>query len=65
MPLLSYFTFPLCALLLCGCSPNNDPTPAPKLFKEQRDVLDKAKGIDESQQRLFEEQQKALEKQTQ
>lgn len=62
---ISFFSPALCALSLCACSPNSAPTPAPKLFKEQRDVLDKAKGVDELQQKQFEEQQKTLEKQTQ
>jgi len=65
MTFISIFTTTLCTLLLCACSPNSEQTPAPKLFKEQRGVLDKAKGVDELQQKQFEEQQKALEKQAQ
>lgn len=59
-------TAALCALLLLGaCSPNNDQTPPPKVFKEQRDVLDKAKTVDPAQQQQDEAQRKAIEQQTQ
>jgi hypothetical protein len=62
-----YRTAPLlCALLLLGaCSPNNNETPAPKLFKDQREALDKAKAVDPAQQKQDEEQKKAIEQQTQ
>jgi hypothetical protein len=54
----------LCLLLLLGaCSPSNT-TPAPKLFKEQRDILDKAKAIDPALQQQSEDQRKAIEQQT-
>ena len=54
----------LCALLLlAACSPNDNTTPAPKLFKEQRGVLDKAKAVDGAVQQQSEEQRKAAEKQ--
>ena len=56
----------LCALLLLGaCSPNSDEPPAPKLFEEQRDALDKAKAVDAAQQKQNAEQQKAIEQQAQ
>ena len=62
----AYLTAALSLLLtLSACSPSTDQTPAPKLFKEQRDVLDKAKAVDAAQQKQNEEQQKALENQTQ
>lgn len=54
----------LSALLLLGaCSGDNQP--APKLFKEQRDVLDKAKAVGPELQKQQEEQQKAADQQTQ
>ena len=54
----------LCALLLlCACSPG-DNQPAPKLFKDQRDVLDKAKTVDAAQQNHDAEQRKAIEQQS-
>lgn len=58
-------TILLALLLLGACSPNSDATPPPKLFKEQRDVLEKAKGVDTTQQHQNDEQRKALEQQTQ
>lgn len=58
-------TILLALLSLGACGPNNDATPPPKLFKEQRDVLDKSKAVDASQQQQNEEQRKALEQQTQ
>ncbi len=52
----------LCALLLlCACSPNNNEPPAPKLFKEQRDLLDKAKAVEPAQQQQDEAQRKGSE----
>lgn len=62
-----YRTAPLlCALLLLSaCSPNDNETPAPKLFKDQRDVLDKAKTVDPALQKQDEEQRKAMEQQSQ
>jgi len=59
-------TAALCAILLLGaCSPGNDPTPPPKLLKEQRDVLDKSKTVDPAQQQQDEAQRKEIEQQTQ
>lgn len=66
LKLLRFFhcTTILCALvLLAACSPNDNTTPAPKLFKEQRDALDKAKAVDGAVQQQSEEQRKAAEKQ--
>ncbi|MDP2759720.1 MAG: hypothetical protein Q8O64_04855 [Sideroxyarcus sp.] len=55
-----------CAMLLLNaCSPNENPPPAPKLFEEQRNALDKAKAVEAEQQKLAEEQRKAIEQQTQ
>ncbi|MFA5825483.1 MAG: hypothetical protein WC825_05865 [Gallionellaceae bacterium] len=64
---MTYRTATLCALLLLGaCSPSNEEkAPAPKLFEEQRDALDKAKTVNPAQQQQDEEQRKAIEKQTQ
>jgi uncharacterized membrane protein YgcG len=62
----STYRVALCAvLLLSACSPSDNQTPAPKLFKEQRDVLDKAKAVDPAQQQQGESQRKAIEQQTQ
>ena len=55
----------LCAILLLSACGKSEDQPPPKLFKEQIDVLDKAKAVDQTQQKLEEEQRKALEKQTQ
>ena len=56
----------LCTLLLlAACSPNDNETPAPKLFKDQRDALDKAKAVEPAQQKQDEEQRKAIEQQAQ
>ncbi|BBI98961.1 hypothetical protein FGKAn22_06540 [Ferrigenium kumadai] len=63
---MSYRTAALCALLsLAACSPKNDQPPAPKLFEEPRNALDKAKATDAEQQKQAEEQRKAMEQQTQ
>lgn len=51
-------------LLLNACNPS-DTTPSPKLFKEQRDALDKAKAVDPALQQQSEEQRKTIEQQTQ
>lgn len=56
----------ICAmLLLSACSPKENPPPAPKLFEEQRDALDRAKAVEAEQQKLAEERRKAIEQQTQ
>jgi len=56
----------ICAIFLfSACGPNENPPPAPKLFEEQRDALDKAKAVDAEQQKLAEERRKAIEQQTQ
>ena len=55
----------LCALLLLSACGQGDNQPAPKLFKDQRDVLDKAKAVDPAQQKQDEEQRKAIEQQAQ
>jgi major membrane immunogen (membrane-anchored lipoprotein) len=54
----------LCALLLLGACGKSDNPPVPKLFKDQRDVLDKAKTVDPAMQKQDEEQRKAIEQQT-
>ena len=54
----------LCALFLLGACGKTDTQPAPKLFKDQIDVLDKAKTVDPAQQKQDEEQRKAIEQQT-
>lgn len=54
----------LCTLLLLGACGQSENQPAPKLFQDQRDVLDKAKAVDPAMQKQDEEQRKALEQQT-
>ena len=51
-------------LLLSSCG-QSDNQPAPKLYKDQRDVLDKAKAVDHALQQQDEAQRKEIEKQTQ
>jgi hypothetical protein len=51
-------------LLLAACSPN-DNQPAPKIFKDQIEVLDKAKAVAATQQEEAEKQRKAMEQQAQ
>ncbi len=50
--------------LLSACGQSNDQ-PAPKLFKDQRDALDKAKAVDPMVQQQNEEQRKTIDQQTQ
>ncbi len=52
-------------LLLVACSPSNDQTPPPKLFKQQREALDQAKAVEAGQKQAAEQQQKEIEKQSQ
>ena len=54
----------LCALFLLGACGKTDTQPAPKLFKDQIDVLDKAKTVDPALQKQDEEQRKTIEQQT-
>jgi hypothetical protein len=55
----------LCALLLLGACGKSDNQPAPKLFQDQRNALDKAKAVDPAMQQQNEEQRKEIEKQAQ
>ncbi len=55
----------LALLLLTACSPDDNKTPPPELFKDQREALDKAKAVDPALQQKDEEQRKAIEQQTQ
>jgi hypothetical protein len=55
----------LCAILLLSACGKGDSQPAPKLFKDQIDVLDKAKAVDPALQQQTDEQRKAIEKQAQ
>ena len=61
-----YRTFTLlCTILLLGACGKTENQPPPKLFKDQIDVLDKAKTVDPAQQKQDQEQRKAIEQQTQ
>jgi len=55
----------LSAILLLSACGQGDNQPAPKLFKEQREVLDKAKAVGPALQQQQEEQQKAADQQAQ
>lgn len=55
----------VCAILLLGACSKSDDQPAPKLYKEQRDALDRAKAVDPMAQKQAEEQRKEMEQQTQ
>lgn len=56
----------LCSLLLlAACNSADNQPPGPKLFGEQRDAIDKAKTVEDTQQQQAEEQKKAIEQQTQ
>jgi len=52
-------------LTLSACSRDEPPPPAPKLFAEQRDALDKAQDASAVQLEAAEQQRKAMEQQTQ
>jgi ABC-type uncharacterized transport system auxiliary subunit len=55
----------LCTIfLLSACSPS-DNQPAPKLFQDQIEVLNKAKTVEGTVQNLDAEQKKAIEQQSQ
>lgn len=63
---MSRHTLSLCVLLLlAACKPADNQPPAPKLFEEQRDAVDKAKAVEGEQQQQAEEQKKQMEQQTQ
>jgi major membrane immunogen (membrane-anchored lipoprotein) len=55
----------LCAILLLGACGKSDDQPAPKLFKDQIETLDKAKTVEETLQKQNEEQRKMIEQQAQ
>ncbi|MBU0621704.1 MAG: hypothetical protein KJ795_07640 [Gammaproteobacteria bacterium] len=51
------------ALLLSACSPGDEDHPAPKLFEDQREALDKAKAVEDKVLDQAEQQRKAMEEQ--
>jgi outer membrane PBP1 activator LpoA protein len=53
----------LAALLLAACGKGTDDQP--KLMKEQRDALDKAKGVENTLKQQSNEQNKEMDKQSQ
>lgn len=58
-----YLTIVLTSLLLLACSPDNGSKT--KLFEEQRNALEKAKGVENTVQQQAQEVQQNIEKQTQ
>jgi outer membrane lipoprotein-sorting protein len=61
----NYATILCMLLVLSACGQNSEETPPPKLFQEQREVLDKSKTVNDTVQKQDEEQRRAIEKQTQ
>lgn len=55
----------LCTFLLLGACGKSDDQPAPQLFKDQIQTLDKAKAVEPALQKQDEEQRKEVEKQAQ
>jgi ABC-type Zn uptake system ZnuABC Zn-binding protein ZnuA len=55
----------LCVFLLLGACGKSDSQPAPKLFMDQRNALDKAKAVEPALQKQDEEQKKTIEQQAQ
>ena len=52
-------------LVLAACEKPNDHDDAPKLFEDQRAMMDKAKNMDNTLQQQADEQQKKLDQQSQ
>jgi hypothetical protein len=65
MKATNYLVFFLAGLTLLACSPDNDAKTKTKLFEEQRNALDKAKGVDNIIQQQAKELQQNTEKNTQ
>ncbi len=45
-------------MTLAACKPQKPSTPRPELFKEQRDDLDKAKGLEKQMQQQLQDRMK-------
>lgn len=65
MKRLCYTGVLLTLSLLSACSPNDNAPPKPKLFEQERNVLDKSKAVDALQQQQTDEQKQAIDKQAQ
>ncbi|MEQ1913617.1 MAG: hypothetical protein ABL855_00855 [Sideroxydans sp.] len=65
MTLPPYFAATCSLLLFTACDSKTEPTPAPKIFQEERQILDQAKAAAAEQEKQAEEQRKAIEKLTQ
>jgi hypothetical protein len=63
MKILNYLAITLISIMITGCGP--DKSPAPKLFEEQRNALDKAKTVETTVQQQNQDLQQNVEKQTQ
>jgi hypothetical protein len=55
----------LAPLLLAACDREDEHKNAPKLFEEQRNMLDKAKNVEHTLQQQADEQNKAIDRQSQ
>lgn len=54
------------AFVLVGCGePSQPPTPKAKLFEPQREALDKSKQVEQTVNQQAEQQQQAVDQQTQ
>jgi hypothetical protein len=63
MKSINYLLIVLTSLLLLACSPDNSAKT--KLFEEQRNALEKAKGVENTVQQQMQETRQNEEKQTQ
>ncbi|MGC2457471.1 MAG: hypothetical protein WA435_05715 [Gallionellaceae bacterium] len=55
----------LASMILAACGKENDHHDAPKLFEDQRAMLDKAKNVGNTLQQQADEQKKELDQQSQ
>jgi outer membrane lipoprotein-sorting protein len=62
---MSYRIAIILAIFLLNACGQKEDTPPPKLFEDQRQVLDKAKDVSAQQQEEAEKQRKAIEQQAQ
>lgn len=53
----------LCTIVLPGCDEGKQPPP-PKLFEEQRNAMDKAKGVEDTLQQQADQQLQDIDRQS-